>query len=165
MKASRKALFLDRDGTLIRHIPYLHDPDGVELLEGTRQALSRARKAGYLLFLFSNQSGIGRGMFTMREAEACNRRMIDLLELPGEVFAATCIAPEVPGDLSGYRKPNPRFILEMIESHELDPECCWMIGDSDCDMEAAVNAGIRSCRVGEDRSLDSIIDHVIAHCP
>ena len=139
---SRAALFLDRDGTLIRHVHYLHDPAGVELLPGVAAALARARAMGYLLFLHTNQSGVGRGMFTLEEAHACNQRMIALLGLGADVFAGICVAPEAPGQPIAYRKPSPRFAQEMAAKHGLDLPRCWMVGDYTADVETAFAAGM-----------------------
>lgn len=143
----RGALFLDRDGTLIVDKHYLSDPAGVELLPGVPQALRRARELGYDLFLFTNQSGIGRGMYTLDDSLRCNRRMEELIGLPAPVFADTCVAPEAPDQPQQYRKPSPRFILETITRHRLDPADCWMVGDNLADVEAGRNAGIRIATV------------------
>jgi D-glycero-D-manno-heptose 1,7-bisphosphate phosphatase len=142
------ALFLDRDGTLIRHIPYLSDPAQVELLPGVKAALQHALKKGFLLFLLTNQSGVGRGWFTMEAVEHCNARMLELLELPSPGFTALCIAPEAPDVPSLYRKPSPRFILEMIAAHKLNPAECYMVGDAPSDVEAAHAAHVNAVAVG-----------------
>jgi len=142
-----KALFLDRDGTLILDKDYLSDPAGVELIPGVIDALKIARDRGYLLFLFTNQSGIGRGYHTIEDAQACNQRMLELLDLGADLFTAICIAPEAPDQPSEYRKPSPRFILEMRAKHSLDTEQCWMIGDRESDLEAGLNANIHSVAV------------------
>lgn len=146
--SSQRALFLDRDGTLIVHIPYLHRPEGVELAPRAREALLRARQAGFALYLFTNQSGVGRGMFALEDVHAVNRRMIELLGLGEDVFAGICIAPESPEVPPVYRKPSPRYILETCAADGLDPRQCWMIGDSPSDWEAGQAAGIHSIAVG-----------------
>jgi D-glycero-D-manno-heptose 1,7-bisphosphate phosphatase len=138
-----KALFLDRDGTLIADKHYLADPAGVELLPGVVAGLERALERGYKLFLFSNQSGIGRGYYTMADALRVNARMEELIGLARPLFAGVCLAPETPEQPLVYRKPSPRFILEMIETHGLDPAQCIMAGDRESDIEAGLNAGIR----------------------
>lgn len=143
----QKALFLDRDGTLIGDIPYLQDPLGVKLLPGVSEALGLAKQAGFLLFLFTNQSGIGRGYYTLEDAKACNKALIQALNLGPDVFKAICIAPEKPEDLPLYRKPSPRFILEMLETYQLCPKHSFMIGDRLSDVEAGLNAGIRPIRL------------------
>jgi D-glycero-D-manno-heptose 1,7-bisphosphate phosphatase len=138
-----KALFLDRDGTLIVDKHYLHDPAGVELLPGVTEGLRRARDLGYKLFLFSNQSGIGRGYYTMEDALRVNARMEEMIGLGSPLFAGECLAPETPDQPMVYRKPSPRFILEMIEAHRLDPKQCIMVGDRETDVEAGLAAKVK----------------------
>lgn len=140
------ALFLDRDGTLIADAGFLSDPAGVVLLPGVKTALQRAART-HRLYLFSNQSGIGRGYYTREAAQAVNARMETLLQLPPLGFAGVCIAPETPEEPLVYRKPSPRFILESIARDGLDPAQCWMIGDRLSDVQAGVNAGIRTALI------------------
>jgi D-glycero-D-manno-heptose 1,7-bisphosphate phosphatase len=137
------ALFLDRDGTLIKDVGFLSDPEGVVLLEGVKEALHRAIRT-HRLYLFSNQSGIGRGYYTMEQAHAINVRMEELLALPSPGFSRICMAPERPEEPAVYRKPSPKFIRECIEQDGLDPAGCWMVGDRLSDLQAGVNAGIHA---------------------
>lgn len=136
-----KALFLDRDGTLIIDKHYLADPDGVELLPGVIDGLRRARSLGYRLFLFSNQSGVGRGYYTLEDALRVNDRMEKMMGLPAPLFDGVCMATETPDQPMVYRKPSPRFINEMIAHHTLDPKQCIMVGDRETDIEAGLAAG------------------------
>ncbi len=142
-----KALFLDRDNTLIVDKVYLADPAGVELLPGVPEGLKRARELGYKLFLFTNQSGIGRGYHTLEDAHRVNERMEEMIGLPRPLFDDIGIAPEAPDQPSLYRKPSPRFILEMIAKHGLDPTASIMVGDRESDIEAGVNAGIAGAAI------------------
>lgn len=142
-----KALFLDRDGTLIHDKHYLADPAGVELIPGVSEALRRARELGNKLFLFTNQSGIARGLHTLDDVLRCNTRMEELLGLPRPLFTDICIAIEGPDDPQTYRKPSPRFILESIQRYQLDAQQCWMVGDRDGDIEAGLNAHIHAAAV------------------
>jgi len=142
-----KALFLDRDGTLIFDKHYLADPAGVELIPGAADALRRARELGYQLFLFTNQSGIARGLHTLEDVLRCNTRLEELVGLPPPLFTDVCIAPEAPDQPSHYRKPSPRFILESIARHGLDAAHCWMVGDREADVQAGLNAHIHSAAV------------------
>jgi D-glycero-D-manno-heptose 1,7-bisphosphate phosphatase len=139
-----KALFLDRDGTLIVKHDYLADPAQVELMPGVREALHHFMARGYRLFLFTNQSGVGRGMFTLDAVKRCNERMLELLDLPYPGFTELCIATEAPDMPTVYRKPSPRFILEMIEKYSLAPAESWMVGDMPCDMQAGLNAKVNA---------------------
>jgi D-glycero-D-manno-heptose 1,7-bisphosphate phosphatase len=138
-----RALFLDRDGTLIVDKVYLAKPAEVELFPGVADGLRRARTLGFRLFLFTNQSGIGRGYHTIEDAHRVNARLEELLGLPPPVFDEVCIAPEAPGQPVVYRKPSPRFLLEMIARHQLDPARCFMVGDAASDIQAALAAGIQ----------------------
>lgn len=138
-----RGIFLDRDGTLILDKHYLRDPAGVELIAGVPEALRRLRALGYQLFLFTNQSGIGRRMYTLDDTLRCNARMEELIGLPAPLFDDVCIAPEAPDQPQQYRKPSPRFILETIARRGLDPAQCWMVGDNEADMRAGHAAKVR----------------------
>jgi len=142
-----KALFLDRDGTLILDKHYLADPAGVELIPGVAASLARARALGYRLYILTNQSGVGRGMYTLDDVHRCNDRMDELLGLPRPIFDGICIAPESSEQPSLYRKPSPRYILETIERDQLDPAHCWMVGDRMSDIQSGLDAKIHAVAV------------------
>ena len=158
----RPALFLDRDGTLIVHRPYLADPEGVELMPEVQETLHRFVASGWMLFLFTNQSGVGRGLFNLDAAVRCNRRMLELLNLPGEGFTDICIATETPEMPQVYRKPSPRFIREMMARHALVPEQTWMVGDKVNDVLAGLNAGVRAALVHG--AEDEVVPSGVSRC-
>ncbi len=147
-ETSSKAVFLDRDGTIIVDGNYISEPAQVELLPGAKEALQQLLAAGFQLFLFTNQSGIGRGFFPIEAAHRCNNRMVELLNLGNPLFTDVCIAPESPDQPAVYRKPNPRFINESIIKYALDRDKCWMVGDKPIDVESGLNAGIKGAMVG-----------------
>lgn len=144
------ALFLDRDGTLIVHKPYLHTAAEVELLPGVASAIRTLITTDTRLFLLTNQSGVGRGWFSMKEVEIVNARMIELIGLGPDIFTSTCVAPESPEQPSLYRKPSPRFIQEQIAAYSLDPTSCWMVGDTPSDWKSGLGAGISAIAVRSD---------------
>ncbi len=139
-----RALFLDRDDTLVRDAGYMSRPEQIEPLPGVAEALRDARAAGFRLHLVTNQSGIGRGYYTMADALACNRRLEELL---GIGFDGVCIAPERPDEPSRYRKPSPAYLLERIAADGLDPAACWMVGDKVSDLACGLAAGVRAALV------------------
>lgn len=149
------ALVLDRDGTLIEHVPYLQDPAKVRLLPGVTEALAAAREAGARLFLHSNQSGVGRGLFDISSVHACNERMIELLGIGPGTFERICIAPEHPEEPSVYRKPSPAFAREIISEFAYDPREICYIGDRGSDLATAHSAGTRG--VGVATGLDDLL--------
>ena len=161
-RASR-ALFLDRDGTLIVDKVYLADPAGVELIPGAADALRRARALGYKLFLFTNQSGIGRGYHTLEDTHRVNARLEELLGPPRPAFDGICIAPEAPDQPAVYRKPSPKYILEMVAQHGLDPAQCYMVGDGAADIQAARNAGIHAVVVRTGKVDPDTLPEVARH--
>lgn len=139
-----QAVFLDRDGTLIVDRHYLSDPAGVELIPGVRETLQNWIVKGCRLFLFTNQSGVGRGLFSLEAVHRCNQRMLELLDLPQPGFTEICVAPEAPEAPPVYRKPSPRFILEMVLKYSLQPEQTWMVGDRTNDVQTGLNAKVRT---------------------
>jgi HAD superfamily hydrolase (TIGR01662 family) len=140
-KSIKKALFLDRDGTLNVDYYYVSDPDKIQLIDGAREAVEIFIRQNFLLFLFTNQPGIEQKIYTQMDVEACNQRVIELLGNPR--FMEICIAPEATYAPEYYRKPSPRFINEMVEKYRLKRDECYMIGDKETDAFAGLNAGIR----------------------
>ncbi len=143
-----RLVVLDRDGTLIRHVHYLCDPGKVELLPGVRNGLARLRDAGCKLYLHTNQSGVGRGYFSLEAAVRCNDEMIRQLGLGVELFEDICVCTEAPGDAVGYRKPSPRFGLELLARHALPAEAMYYVGDNLSDLMTAHAIGCRAIGVG-----------------
>ena len=147
MDAPRKpALFLDRDGTLIEDSGYIGSLDRVVPFPGAGEALRRAASR-FQIHLVTNQSGIGRGYYTLEDAAACNRRMLELMELPDDFLAGICIAPERPDEPSAYRKPSPRYLNEVIAREGLRAGDCWMAGDRLSDLQCGVAAGVRTALI------------------
>ncbi len=139
-----RAVFFDRDDTLICNIPYLGDPAQVRLMPGAREAVDRLARAGFLLFLASNQSGVGRGLITVDQVQAVNQAMFHLLcEVP---FTAVYCAYGAPGDPLGdaERKPSPYLLQQAARDHSIDLARSFMIGDRGSDAEAGHRAGARS---------------------
>lgn len=133
------AIFLDRDGTLIHDSGYLADPEGVRLLPGVREGL--ALLDGYALVIASNQSGLGRGLFSLGDLENVHRRTIELLE--GVRFSGAFYCPHAPDDVCACRKPKPGLLLEARDRLNLDLARSFMIGDRQTDVAAGLAAGCR----------------------
>ena len=154
----KNAIFLDRDGTLIKDAHYLKDPEQIECIDGVKEALSLIKKAGYLIFLHTNQSGISRGYYGLSDVHACNRRMNQLLGLSESFFDQICIAPEVNFSPLGYRKPSPNFEHEMISHHNLQADQCWIVGDKWIDVETGLNSGMRGSLVRTGKPIDKELE-------
>lgn len=139
----QRAVFLDRDGTLIAEKNYLHRPEDVEVFPGAGGALKRLAEAGFKLFMVTNQSGIGRGYFTLAEAERVNERVGADLAPDGVRFEKMYIAPEAPEQPSRGRKPSPQFLFEARDEFGLDLAESFMVGDKLIDLACGWNAGVQ----------------------
>lgn len=137
-----KAVFVDRDGTLIVEKEYLKDPDQVELCPGAAAALLRMKEAGWELFLVTNQSGIGRGYYTEADMHRVNQRMLELLGQGQDVFRKIYFAPETPGAPSRGRKPSPQFLYDARDEFGVNLAQSVMVGDKLIDLECGWNAGV-----------------------
>ena len=138
-----KAVFLDRDGTVIEHVHYLVNPAEVRLVSECAEALKLARDAGYLLVVVSNQSVIGRRTGTREEVEACNARMGQLLRAEGVNLDLVLFCPHSPDDGCECRKPRPGLLQQAARDLGIDLAESVMIGDHVTDVEAGENAGCR----------------------
>jgi D-glycero-D-manno-heptose 1,7-bisphosphate phosphatase len=140
---TRRAVFLDRDGTLIVERHYLSDPSLVEMFPGAGPALKRLQEDGFLLFIVTNQSGIGRGYYGVRDMLAVHQRLLSLLGQDGVLIHKIYFAPEAPDQLSRGRKPSPQFLFDARDEFALDLSRSYLIGDKLIDLECGWNAGVR----------------------
>ena len=142
MKMNR-AIFLDRDGTLIVEKNYLSRPEDVQIFPATPIGLKRLGGAGFKLFIVSNQSGVGRGYFTLADVDSVNQHLCRELAPGGVRFAKIYIAPEKPDEPSHGRKPSPRFLFDARDEFGLDLAESYLIGDKLSDLECGWNAGVK----------------------
>jgi D-glycero-D-manno-heptose 1,7-bisphosphate phosphatase len=147
--SGRPAVFLDRDGTLIVDRHYLADPAGVELIPGAGEAVRRLRAAGYAAVLVTNQSGIGRGLFSEAAYHAVHGRLVELLgregaELDGAYFCP--LGPDHP-DPEAMRKPGAGLFRRAIRELDLDSRRSWFVGDRLRDVLPARELGGRAILV------------------
>jgi D-glycero-D-manno-heptose 1,7-bisphosphate phosphatase len=140
-----KAVFLDRDGTLIVEKNYLHRPEEVEVFPGAGPALKKLADAGFKLVIVTNQSGIGRGYFTLADAERVNDKVAQEFARDGVRFEKVYIAPEAPDQPSRGRKPSPQFLFDARDEFGLNLAESFMVGDKLIDLECGWNAGVRKC--------------------
>ena len=139
----KRAVFLDRDGTLIVEKNYLRDPKQVELLPGAGLALRRLQELGFLLVLVTNQSGIGRGYFTVGEMHQVHDRLAKDLERDGVRLNRIYFAPEAPDLPSRGRKPSPQFLFDARDELGIDIAQSYLIGDKLIDLQCGWNADVK----------------------
>jgi D-glycero-D-manno-heptose 1,7-bisphosphate phosphatase len=152
--AKAPAVFVDRDGTIMHDADYCSDPKEVEIFPGVVEALRHLKNKGYKLIVVTNQSGIGRGFFTLDQYRAVETEV--LRQLGNTLIDATYFCPDPPDQPSKCRKPAPGMILQAAREHNVDLARSFLIGDKEIDAECAHNAGVRAIRVrtGFDKMID-----------
>ena len=143
----RRTLFVDRDDTLVRDVPYNGDPQAVVLEPFAGCALASVRAAGWKIFVVSNQSGIARGRLREDQVRAVHARVQELLEADGARIDDFYFCPHHP-DVGGpcdCRKPEPGMLLRAAREHGVELERSVMIGDTPHDLEAGRRAGAATC--------------------
>ncbi len=149
-----RAVFLDKDGTLVDDIPYNVDPARVSLARGALDGLRVLADAGYRIIVVSNQSGVARGLFEEAALRAVEARLADLVSPAGISFAGFYWCPHHPGGaVARYatacdcRKPAPGLLRRAARDLDLDLRTSWMVGDILNDIEAGHRAGCRAVLV------------------
>ena len=138
-----RAIFLDRDDTMIIDKGYLSDPDALEFIPGVLPALHKLQSSGFLLIMVSNQSGIARGYFNDSDYNAVQARLDELLKSNGIIFTAYYHCPHSPDDNCKCRKPKPFFALKAANEFGIDLSESYMVGDKDSDIEFGKNFGAK----------------------
>ena len=151
MAVKSKAVFLDKDGTLIENLPYNVDPNRIRFTAGAVEGLARLQRLGYLLIGISNQPGIALGYFTETALDVVTQRMRTLLAAEGVTLSGLYYCPHDPAGRSHRyamrcrcRKPAPGLLLAAAHIHDIDITQSWMIGDILDDIEAGERAGCRT---------------------
>jgi len=146
-----RAIFFDRDGTLVEDPGYINHPDQVKLLDGVAEALVELKTLDYKLVVISNQSGVARGIVTEEALDEIHDRLKQLLAEKGAYLDQIYYCPYHPDGVitkyrkeSDHRKPNPGMLLTAAKEMDIDLSQSWMIDNSDRDIEAGLRAGCKT---------------------
>ncbi|RMF46558.1 MAG: HAD family hydrolase [Deltaproteobacteria bacterium] len=171
----RRALFLDRDGSLIVEKDYLDDPAQVELLPGAAEAIARLNRAGWLVIVVTNQSGVARGLFDLDRVREIHTEIDRQLALKGARVDDWLVCPHHPdGVVPEYavrcscRKPEPGLLLQAAASYDIDLGRSVMAGDKAADVKAGDAAGCQSFLLLSGygaRTLDTHPELAAISCP
>lgn len=135
-----KAVFIDRDGTLIEEVNFLHRVEELQFFPFTDEAIRLLKENGFLVVLVTNQSGIGRGIYTVDDMHSIHEQIqADLTEKLDAIY----FCPHLPNENCDCRKPRLGMIEAALADLEIDLENSWMIGDKILDVELGLNAGIK----------------------
>jgi|GEM_PF-399798 len=158
----RPAIFIDRDGTIMVDVGYPKYARQVSLIPGAVRALREFKRKGFLIIIISNQSGIGRGYMTRRQADSVHKRVISLLGNSGVEIDDAYYCPHAPDEGCDCRKPSPAMLFDASRKFDIDLSRSFMIGDRDVDIETGRNAGCKTLclRSPEERIAESVMaDH------
>ncbi len=140
----KKVVFLDRDGTLIVDKIYLNDPDAVEYLPGVFEGLRKLRDCGYEFIVATNQSGVPRGLVTLKNLNEIHNRIRCEMSRRGINILQFYYAPFLTNDRHPMRKPNPGMLDCGVRDFNVNRKKSWMVGDRMTDVAAGHRAGMRS---------------------
>jgi D-glycero-D-manno-heptose 1,7-bisphosphate phosphatase len=138
-----RAIFIDRDGTINIDKDYLTDPNQIEFIENSPEAISLANKLGLKVIVISNQSGVARGLMTVEQVESVNNRLVEMLAASGATVDAIYYCPHHPsnGDVCSCRKPGIGMLLRAKEQLDIDLLSSFVVGDKWSDVKCGENAG------------------------
>jgi D-glycero-D-manno-heptose 1,7-bisphosphate phosphatase len=154
----RKAIFLDKDGTLIENVPYNVDRNLIRLTPNAAEGLVRLSAAGYDIFVVTNQTGVARGYFPESALHGVEARLREMLGAFGVTLRGFFYCPHRPGDASGFEcdwhKPQPGMLLRAARQYGLALEDSWLIGDILNDVEAGTRACCRTVLIDTGEVID-----------
>lgn len=139
-----KAVFFDRDDTLIIDKVYLNDPKQVEYMPHAFEALKKLVANNFKLFMVSNQSGISRGLVSLDNLNLIHKKMSEDFSKHNILFTGIYYCPHLPESNHPDRKPNPGMLIKAQKEHGIDLKKSWMVGDRQTDIEAGVRAGCKT---------------------
>ncbi len=167
MAVSARAVFLDKDGTLVRDVPYNVDPARMELMPGAAEGLRELQRAGYRLVVVSNQSGVARGYFGEEDLVAVRERLRQLLAEACVALDGFYYCPHHPqGRVAEYaiacacRKPAPGLLMRAAREQGLVLEQSWMIGDILDDVEAGRRAGCQTILIDNGNETEWVMSRL-----
>ena len=140
---NKKAIFLDRDGVINIEKNYLYKIEDFKFIDGVFDAIIHFDKLGYLIIIVTNQSGIGRGYYTLDDYQKLTKWMLDYIKKATNVSITKVYhCPHTPDDNCKCRKPKIGMIDTAIKEFKINPLSSWLIGDKDSDIQTAINAKI-----------------------
>jgi len=159
----RRFVLLDRDGTIMEDRHYVGDPRDVALLPRAGEGLRLLRRAGWGLVVVSNQSGVGRGFFSLEAVAEVHQRLTELLAEEGVTIDAFYVCPHLPEEGCSCRKPRPGMGLRAMEDFRFSPRQGLVVGDKESDVLFGKNLGMRAVLLSGGARKGSGADAVLPH--
>lgn len=157
-----KVIILDRDGTINYDKDYVHKIKDFEFIPRTFENLKRLQER-YLLFIYTNQSGIGRGYYSEEDFLILNNHMLEEFKRRGIKISEVLYCPHAPEDNCDCRKPKTGLLERVIEEYDIDRNLSYVIGDRDCDVKFGENAGMKTLLIKKDGGLSTAVEIILGN--
>lgn len=157
----RRCVFIDRDDTIAKDVPYCDSPEKFHLFPGIPEQIKRLNDAGFLVIVITNQSGIGRGYFTEETLSKIHEKMKADIEAGGGHIDAIYYCPHRPDENCDCRKPKTLMGERAVKDFDIDVKKSYMIGDSDADMGFGKALGCVTLRIDEETDFKDAVDMIL----
>ncbi len=157
---SSKAIFFDRDDTLIHDSNYMYKIEQLNFIDGVFKTLKELQDRNYLLFIVTNQSGIGRGYFEEKDMHNFNNHMLGKLLEQGIKITDIAFCPHAPEDNCECRKPSPKMLNDLCKKYDIDKSQSYMVGDKNSDIKSGEKAGLKTFKVLGEKSIREILNQL-----
>ena len=158
----KKAVFLDRDGTINIDTGYVGDPDKLVIIEGAREAIKLLKDKGFLVFIVTNQSGVARGYFSVEQMQLVNKKILDELAHKQVCIDGIYYCPHHPDEECSCRKPKPLIVNSIAAEFAVELKRSYFVGDKMSDVHTGKNAGCRTVLINSDDEVGSIEPDFVA---
>ncbi len=156
-----RTVFVDRDDTLVRDVPYCDDPDKLEVLPGVPEAVARLNAAGYDVVVVTNQSGVGRGLLDEETLARVHERLVSEVAEGGGRIDAIYHCPHRPDEGCSCRKPETGMGVRAVAERHVALSGSWMVGDHDKDVEFGRRLGCRTLKVSPGFTFPDAVDEIL----
>lgn len=155
-KPVNRAIFFDRDGTLIYDPGYLSEIAQIKFFDGVLDKISQLKEKGFKIFIVTNQSGVGRGYFTENKLKEIHIALMEMMSIANARADGIIYCPHVPEDQCLCRKPNPNMVVKLAKEHDVSLKDSFFVGDKIQDVLTGKNSGCRTALVMNNNSIDDM---------
>lgn len=158
----KKAVFLDRDGVINKNkIDYVKTLNELEIFPNIETSIKKLKKNNFYVIVITNQSAINRNLMTHHQLNEIHSQIQKYLKIFDTSIDNFYFCPHKPDENCNCRKPKSGMLLEAIQEFNIDPKLSWMIGDNDSDIQAGLNVGCQTIKIGKNINLEKAVDKIL----
>ena len=158
----KKAVFLDRDGVINKNkIDYVKTINELEIFPNIEIPIKKLKKNNFYVIVITNQSAINRNLMTHHQLNQIHSQIQKYLKIFDTSIDNFYFCPHKPDENCNCRKPKSGMLLEAIQEFNIDPKLSWMIGDNDSDIQAGLNVGCQTIKIGKNINLQKAVDKIL----